>query len=275
MALTIDSSTRRVGAVVAFVLTMLAQSGFAQSSVVGGSCDLSVLGVAETSSFRSFDRELRDALVKQDAAATALLVRFPLRVNGRLGSWYVNDSRSLQLRFREIFPVPVRTAVLNQQPDKVSCNYRGIMYGSGTVWVNPQVDKGPTSGTGERYLVEAINLPEASTPVKGPQRGSVEFTCETTKHRVIVDIGTAGQSRYRAWNKPRPLTERPDLEIVKGSKTSEGTGPCSYSLWTFTTGETKFIVQELGCYPDSNQPPKGAKGRLDVEGKTQATWWCY
>lgn len=160
------------------------------------------------------------------------------------------------------------------QAERIACNYRGIMYGPGTVWANPQVEKGPVK-VGVRYLVEVVNLPGSNTSASTPMRGRIEFVGETSKHRIIVDIGASGFPRYRAWNKPRGLTEKPDLKIDKGRKDSEGSGPCSYSFWTFMSGGTKYVVQELGCYPDSNQPPSGAKGRLDVSGKSEATWWCF
>jgi hypothetical protein len=144
-----------------------------------------------------------------------------------------------------------------------------MYYGEGSVWVNRQTDS-----AGSRYLVETINLPGYDgSRYLGPHP-HVQFVCETSKHRVIVDSVPDAGLRYRAWNNPNSLTGKPDFEIAKGTVQSEGTGPCRHSIWTFATGPTGYSVQELGCYTDA---PAGAKGRLEVStsGTTQASWWCF
>jgi hypothetical protein len=247
-----------------FAALLVAVGVWAQSARLGDSCDLNVLGDKSTTAFLAFDKELRDARSRQDPGIAALLVRYPLRVNDGRGSWSVPDARSLEGHFQEIFPTAIRSAVLDQRPRDLACSYMGVMYGNGAVWVNRQV------GVGAPYLVETVNLP-SNAPA-----GKLALVCETSRHRVIVDNGADGAPRYRAWNKPHSLTDRPDLEIAKGTEQSEGTGPCRHSIWTFTAGATSYVVQELGCQGDSDEPPKGATGKLEVgvSGKTQASWWC-
>lgn len=250
-------------------LVILASSSFPQAAVLGENCDLAVLGGTETKSFLAFDRELRSSLSKQDAAVMALLVKYPLRINDDRGSYYLDDSGSLQSRFQEIFPPAVRDAVLKQGPETVACNSGGIMYGDGVVWVNPK---------DHRYAIETVNLPGGTGLSKNQIAGRVEFVCDAEKHRVIVDTDASGAPHYRAWNKPRSLTEKPDMEISSGKKDYEGSGPCSYTIWTFTSGATKFVVHGLGgCYEDSHQPPADARGRLEVStpGKPDVSWWCH
>ena len=263
----------------AVVLLIAAYSGFPQSAALNDQCDLGLLGATETKSFLAFDREFRTALSRQDAAMMTLLVSYPLRVNVAGGSWYLNDPGSLQSRFQEIFPPAVRAAVLKERPETIGCTSEGIMYGTGTVWVNPHADESHAKANtkDERYLVETINLPSPANSAK-PASGRVEFVCETGQHRIIVDLGAAGAPRYREWDKPRSLTEKPSVEIPGGSMEWEGTGPCSHSRWAFTSATTQYAIEELGrCYSDSDPPPKGAKGSLDVtaNGKPHANWRCF
>jgi hypothetical protein len=107
----------------------------------------------------------------------------------------------------------------------------------------------------------------------------LEFVCETDKHRIIVDASATGVGRYRAWNKPRPLTQKPDLELLNGKWSSEGSGPCRYDLFTFTNGKTQYEIGELpGCGAgDADSPPQSAIGQLEVVSgdKTESTSWCY
>jgi hypothetical protein len=258
---------RPVLEVIAF-LVILASLSFPQVAVLGENCDLAVLGGTETRSFVAFDRELRSSFSRQDAAVMALLVKYPLRINDDRGSYYLEDAESLQSRFQEIFPRAVREAVVKQGPETVSCTSSGIMYGDGVVWVNPK---------GDRYAVATVSLPEGTHSSKTQIAHRVEFVCDADKHRVIVDTEASGAPHYRAWNKPRSLTEKPDLEISKGKKDYEGSGRCAQIIWTFTSGVTKFVVEGPGgCCEDSHQPPADTRGRLEVStaGKPAVSWWC-
>ena len=257
------------------VILLIAAVGpaFSQSSGLGANCDLKALGVGEVKSFLLFDLELRYGLSRQDAGVMSLLVRYPLRVNDSRGSWYVNDAASLRLRFEEIFPPKVRAAVLEGKPETASCSYRGIWYGPGIVWINPQVRNG--RGDRERYLIESINAEGRDDSHGGGYR--VQFACETSQLRAIVDIDPKGRPRYRAWDKPHSLIETPDVEIPSGVEESQGTGACNHTVWTFSLGAKRIVVQDRGCYPDSNQPPEGARGRLDssTDGKDTMSPWCF
>jgi hypothetical protein len=188
------------------ILFVLASAACAQSSVLGKSCNLSILRQDDTKPFLAFDRELRTALSRQDAGMMALLVRYPLRINDGRGSWYIQDDASLHARFGDIFPPAIRSAVINQAPESLSCNYRGIMYGTGAVWVNPSVEPKEIG-----YVIEAINLPHLPDPNPRPSV-RVDFACRTENHRILIDSDAAGVPRYRAWNKPHAITAKPYLE---------------------------------------------------------------
>src|SRR5215469_2633932 len=104
--------TRHVLGTIPLIL-MTATAALCQGTRLGESCDLAALGAKETKTFLAFDQELRAALSKQDTAAMALLVKFPLRIHTDQGSWSLDDPAALQSRFEEAFPIAVRTAVLN------------------------------------------------------------------------------------------------------------------------------------------------------------------
>jgi hypothetical protein len=248
-------------------LTLLTVPALPQATELGGTCDLSVLGAKETRSFLEFDRELRYALSSQDAGVMALLVKPSLRVDDDRGSFYIDDPRSLQLRFDEIFPPTVRDAVLKSRPEKLWCNYGGVSYSDGLVWVNY---------SGEHYAIQTVNIPASAHPPKAPGN-TAEFVCDADKHRVIVDAVGDGPPRYRAWTKPHSITEKPDLEIAAGKRGVEGSGPCSYTIWKFTNNGTEFDLSGPGgCYEESKQPPADSKGTLEVSvpGKPIVSWWC-
>ena len=248
------------------LFSLLVSSAISQSVTLGKNCDLAVLGARESNSFLQFDHEFRSALSDQDAGTMALLVKPSLRVSDYRGSYYIEDARSLQLRFKDIFGSRVREIVSRERPQDLTCLSDGVMYGDGAVWV---------TFTGERYAISAVNIPSEGHAPKSEQK-TVEFVCNADKHRVIVDAVGDGAPRYRAWTKPHALTDKPDLEIPDGKREFEGSGPCGYTLWTFSrAGATYSLHGPGGCYEDLHQPPTDSNGSLDVSvsGK-EVSWWC-
>ena len=243
-----------------------ADTAISQDMRLGESCNLSIAGAPDKESFLAFDRELRYALSKQDPMVMSLLVGFPLRVNDGAGSILVNDATALQARFEDVFPPKIRSAVLDHKVESVSCNFGGIMYGNGDLWVYV---------TEQGYEVAAINLPRSQRKV--PVLPKLDFVCDAEKHRVVVDALPGRAYRYRAWDKPRSITERPDVEVSTGTKEYQGTGPCRHPIWTFADGDSEMVVSGLGCSAASNQPPAGARGTLDVSVTKEENghWWCY
>ncbi|HEX3747930.1 MAG TPA: hypothetical protein VHW09_28545 [Bryobacteraceae bacterium] len=242
----------------------------AQSTRLSASCDLGVVGASDTKGFLTFDREFRAALTQQDAGIMALLVEYPLRINDGRGSWHIEDAGSLQRRFQQIFPPALRSAVLATKTDALSCLAAGVMYANGTVWVNRIASGGKSPGP--RYLVESINQAD------GPETPrNVRISCQTARHRIVVDNGADGLVRYRDWDTPLSLLEKPSLEIAGGKETSEGTGACRHWIWTFANGSAAIVLQTIGCYEESSGPPSGAHGQLivSVKGRPDDLSWCF
>jgi len=52
------------------------------------------------------------------------------------GAIFIHDAKSLQGHFELAFPSAIRQAILFSTRDDISCNYVGIDYGDGSVWVN-------------------------------------------------------------------------------------------------------------------------------------------
>jgi len=219
--------------------------------------------------FDQFDRELRIAIGREDAVALAFLVRFPLRVNDVAGSISINDAAALKTHFQQVFTSEVRKQIMGEKLDNLGCNDQGLMYGPGTIWV---------SASERGYAITTVNR-DATPPSGNPWNvAKINFICQTPTHRIVVDTLTGGLLRYRSWKRPRAVTDTPDLEIGKGDASFEGTGLCAYPVYLFKNGDAVYRVQgALGCYGDSDGPPKGATGRLEVTvaSKPASESWCY
>lgn len=237
---------------------------------LGDSCDLSVLGLTNKDDFLRFDRSLRSALEKRDAAALALVVDLPLTLNYADGSHVsLNDAATLQLRFDEAFPPALRKIVLAQKPEALFCKYDGLMYGNGELWANLVGDS-----KAQRLRVVAVNLPDSAADKQKPGARKVQLACDTDKFHVVID-GSDDAPRYRSWNKPHAPPDKPAMELI-GTGGSEGTGVCSHRNWKFKNGTVEYsLVENRGCSDGSN--PANARAQLEVliGDKSPLTSWCY
>lgn len=219
----------------------------------------------QTAIFTRFDSALRSALKRNDTAALAFLVNFPLRVNTNKGTLLIPDARSIDGHYAEIFPPELRNQVLTTGPDDYICRYdEGLGYKAGVIWV---------STDGNKFRLDSVNSPDLHAKSDKP---TLLYTCETKTHRISIEDLKNGKFRYRSWNKPKELSETPDLEISDGTIHLEGTGICSYGVYSFTKGNAEYTVNEgLGCTDGTE--PKQATGDLHVTvaGKDVTQAWCY
>ena len=219
----------------------------------------------QTAAFRRFDSALRSAVKRNDVAALAFLVNFPLRVNTSKGTLLIPDAESLDGHYRDIFPPEVRNEVLTTGPDDYICRYdEGLGYKTGVIWV---------STDGKRFTLWSVNEPGLHAKL---DHLALVYTCETKAHRISIEDLNNGKYRYRSWDKPKELSEKPDIEISDGTLHFEGTGVCSYGVYSFRNGNAEYTIdQGLGCTDGSE--PKNATGDLHVTvaGKDVTQAWCF
>jgi hypothetical protein len=219
----------------------------------------------QVAAFTRFDAELRSALEKNDPAALAFLIGFPLRVNTSKGQLLIPDAESLAGHYSEIFTPGVRSEVLATVTDDYICRYdEGLGYKRGIIWV---------STDGHRFTLGTVNLRDQQAESKEP---ALIFACETKTHRIAIDELEGGGFRYRSWNKPKSLSTAPDLDLAQGKQEYEGSGVCAHSVYTFTSGQAVYQVEGgLGC-TDGSEPSK-ATGHLSVTigGKQVTDDWCF
>ena len=245
---------------------LYATTMFAQDARLSDPCNAMTAKSKNFLAFDKFDKELHAAITRQDAVALAFLVKFPLRVNDAGGTISIDDAAALKTHFQEVFTPAVRKEILNEKNDNVGCNAEGIGYARGVIWVNAS-ERG--------YAIWSVNRDAVPPyPTNNWTTSKINYICQTQTHRIVVDIVAGGELRYRAWNKPRPLTEVPDLEIAKGDGTFEGTNVCAIPIYTFKKDAAVYRVEGgMGC--DSG--PNDATGRLEVtvNDKQAVDSWCY
>ncbi|MBI2570795.1 MAG: hypothetical protein HYV63_27655 [Candidatus Schekmanbacteria bacterium] len=224
-----------------------------------------------------FDRELRGAFARHDAAAMALLVKFPLRINHPdFSITSLENPRALENGFDQAFPPELRERVLKSTRDNLT-NYEEMPFANGLLWAYP-------TGPGETgfWRIQKVNLPRPEADPKKPAPLGLEFTCETEKQRIVVESNSHSAAvvrpriRYRAWDKPRFLPDVPDMDVSGGEWDIRGTGRCSDQVFSFVKGDTKYELSELGC-TSAEDMPRDVTGYLDVSvGDNEASRaWCF
>jgi hypothetical protein len=270
----VRSSEKLVLAVVAFVA--LAAPGLAADPPApSASEEDAIFAAAQAETWREpdaagFVRALRKAIARRDATATALLVQFPLHLNHEDGIvTALENARALEARFDEAFPPELR-ATLAKTDDadwwlKAGPDDLGIA--NGLLWAK-LVGHEKT----EHYLLATVNLPDPKGASARRLKG-LQFTCQTEKHHIAIDAAAGDKVRYRAWNKPHFPPDAPDMEVV-GTWDYAGTGVCAHRVWTFTSGDAAYSLEEEQC---GESPPEGATASLEVHvgGKLKRVWWCY
>ncbi len=122
--------------------TLMWRAGLA-CLLLGGTC--ANQGVAQwayadssqAAAIHQFVVQLQSAVRKNDAAAIARVVAFPLRVNSAGHRHrYVRSDAAFVRDYARLFNANVRSAVLAQDPDSVFQDWKGLMLGRGHVWLS-------------------------------------------------------------------------------------------------------------------------------------------
>lgn len=85
--------------------------------------------------YQEFHNRLVEAVGRDDRAALANMVHYPLRRNHNGVATFYHTQADFIEDYPIIFNEAVRAAVLGQDFTELFANYKGIMYGRGELWV--------------------------------------------------------------------------------------------------------------------------------------------
>lgn len=249
----------------------------AAAGPVSGTLDPLEERVGAEASVALFDRELHAALASADPVLMAMLVSYPLRVNFPDGSTLrLENPAAVAARFAEVFTPQLRAAVeLQKGPEWMGA--RGFMYASGLLWgdqIRPSIASEVDGDGRDRaadYRLTAVNVPAEKTTPK-PSGRAIEFTCGAKLQRLLVDSEGGGNLRLRVWDRPRSVSDKPDLELTGGEADVQGTSSCASGQWTFRNEATSFVLRQRTCLDG----PDAAIGIVEVtRGDASEQWWCF
>lgn len=102
--------------------------------------DYRLAGFPRPEPVRALVQGLQAAVVSGDVAAAARWMRFPLRVNTPDGALEVRDADALGRLWSRVFTHDVASLLLKSPGVRLYCDPRGVMVGTGQVWIAPAAD---------------------------------------------------------------------------------------------------------------------------------------
>ncbi|WP_368229503.1 hypothetical protein [Aeromonas sp. R10-1] len=226
--------------------------------------------------FIYFDSDLRKALESSSLDQLSTMIKYPLRITGtEWGAIAITNPNSLRDNYSRIFTKEVVNAILKTNPNGIVSSSDGIHYSDGN---NSNASVGVIALYVDKklaYKIGSINLPLTAERKHSKDETGITYQCETKKHMILIDSMPNNLYRYRSWNKPRKITEKPDVEI-KDPKAwrPQGTGACSYTLWDFSRGNISYQIDEGSPCGEQSIPDKKGSVRVYIGGAEKLSLPC-
>ncbi|GIU26717.1 hypothetical protein TUM4637_13430 [Shewanella hafniensis] len=219
---------------------------------------------------------LIDAAKANDPEAIAKRVAYPLKREYPIPA--IQNTQEMIARFDQVFDPNLLEQIAHSkiEADWQTMGWRGIMLGSGVVWLDFD---GKIIAINYQTPVEAKLKAELIAKQQTGLHASVrefvspELTWETAKFTIRVDNMGNNQYRYAAWAKGKSLSEKPDLVLNKGKLVLDGSGgnhsfqfrsgPYQYHCYVTVLGTSDSPPGELVVYKNDQEILKQAVIKAD------------
>ncbi|EKB28631.1 hypothetical protein [Aeromonas dhakensis] len=196
-----------------------------------------------------------DAAKARDQQALARQIKYPFKREYPIPA--IKSPAEMLARFDEVFDEVIlkRIASSRAGQDWQAMGWRGIMLGSGEVWLDFD---GKVIGINHQTAQAAKRKAELVAKQKSDLYPSLreykrpELMWQTEKFTIRIDELGDGRYRYASWAKGKALSDKPDLVLKNGTVRVEGTG--GNHTFQFTSGPYRYecAVTVLG---EQDMPP--------------------
>ncbi|WP_368160089.1 hypothetical protein [Aeromonas sp. R5-3] len=196
-----------------------------------------------------------DAAKARDQQALARQIKYPFKREYPIP--VINNSSEMMARFDEVFDEAIlkRIASSRAGQDWQAMGWRGIMLGSGEVWLDFD---GKVIGINHQTAQAAKRKAELVAKQKSDLYPGLreykrpELMWQTEKFTIRIDELGDGRYRYASWAKGKALSDKPDLVLKNGTVRMEGSG--GNHTYLFTNGPYRYecAVTVLG---EQGMPP--------------------
>lgn len=199
--------------------------------------------------YRPFVQQLVDAAEARDHQALANQMKYPFKQEYPIPA--IKTPAEMMNRFGEVFDDVILTSIATSRvgQDWQAMGWRGIMLGSGEVWMDFD---GKVIGINHQTAQAAKLKAELIARQKSDLHPSVReyknpaLMWQTEKFHIRIDELDDGHYRYASWAKGKTLADKPDLVLKNGTVRVEGSG--GNHTYLFTSGPYRYecVVTVLG-----------------------------
>lgn len=219
---------------------------------------------------------LIDAAKANDPEAMAKRVAYPLKREYPIPA--IQNRQEMVTRFDQVFEPQLLELIANSKADIdwQTMGWRGIMFGSGVVWMDFDgkiIAINYQTPAETKLKAELIAKQQTALHASVSEFVSPELAWQTAKFTIRVDNMGNDQYRYAAWAKGKPLSEKPDLVLNKGKLVFDGSGgnhsfqfrsgPYQYHCYVTVLGTSDSPPGELVVYKNDQEILKQAVVKVD------------
>lgn len=205
--------------------------------------------------YRPFVQRFIDAAEAKDHQSLANQMKYPFKREYPMLA--IKNPSEMLTRFDEVFDDAIlkRIAISQVGQDWQTMGWRGIMFGSGEVWMDFDGKViGINHQTAQTAKLEAELIASQKSDLYPGLRDyqSPELMWQTEKFTIRIDDMGDGHYRYASWAKGKALSDKPDLVLKNGTVRVEGSG--GNHTFQFTSGPYRYecAVTVLG---EQGMPP--------------------
>ncbi|MGH1391471.1 MAG: hypothetical protein ACRAUZ_15135 [Aeromonas jandaei] len=199
--------------------------------------------------YRPFVQQLVDAAEARDHQALANQMKYPFKQEYPIPS--IKTPAEMLTRFDEVFDDAILKSIATSQvgQDWQTMGWRGIMLGSGEVWMDfdgKVIGINHQTAQAAKLKAELIARQKSGLHPSVREYKSPELMWQTEKFTIRIDELDDGHYRYASWAKGKTLADKPDLVLKNGTVRVEGTG--GNHTYLFTSGPYRYecVVTVLG-----------------------------
>ncbi|MGY3860763.1 hypothetical protein ACW5WN_04010 [Aeromonas lacus] len=199
--------------------------------------------------YRPFVQQLVDAAEARDHQALANQMKYPFKLEYPIPA--IKTPAEMLTRFDEVFDDAILKSIATSRvgQDWQTMGWRGIMLGSGEVWMDfdgKVIGINHQTAQAAKLKAELIARQKSGLHPSVQEYKSPELMWQTEKFTIRIDELDDGHYRYASWAKGKTLADKPDLVLKNGTVRMEGTG--GNHTYFFTSGPYRYecVVTVLG-----------------------------
>nr|WP_257622463.1 hypothetical protein [Aeromonas hydrophila] len=205
--------------------------------------------------YRPLVQKVIDAAKARDPQALARQIKYPFKQEYPIP--VIKNSSEMVARFDEVFDNALLNSIASSRvgQDWQAMGWRGIMLGSGEVWLDfdgkvISINHQTAQAAKRKAELVAKQKSDLYPGLREYQRPVLMW--QTAKFTIRIDELHDGHYRYASWAKGKTLADKPDLVLKNGIVRVEGTG--GNHTYLFTSGPYRYecavtVLGERGTPP--------------------------